>query len=69
MPGDAASSGTEVGGRFSTEVVQLLQLLAPHRAAAVLIAVAAQRAFAASCFSPAADLGDGQLHELLAEAR
>ena len=27
--------GTEVGGRFSTEVVQFLRLLAQHRAAAV----------------------------------
>ena len=84
--------GTEVGGRFSTEVVQFLRLLARHRAAAVprllrpaaitawvarwsgLLAVAAQRAFAASLLElpPAADLGDGpgpELHELLAEAR
>ena len=71
--------GTEVGGRFSTEVVQFLRLLARHRAAAVprrlrpaaitawvarwsgLLAVAAQRAFAASLLElpPAADLGDG----------
>ena len=84
--------GMEVGGKFSTEVVQFLRLPARHRAAAVprllhpaaitawvarwsgLLAVAAQRAFAASLLElpPAADLGDGpgpELHELLAEAR
>ena len=84
--------GVEIGGRFGTETVQLLRLLARHKATAVpaasrpaaitawvarwsgLLAVAAQRAFAASLFElpPAAELGEGpepELHELLAEAR
>ena len=84
--------GIEVGGRFGGEAVQLLRLLARHRAAAVprqlrpsaisawvtrwsgLLAVAAQRAFAASLLElpPAAELGEGtepDLHELLADAR
>ena len=84
--------GVEIGGRFGTETVQLLRLLARHKATAVpaasrpaaitawvarwsgLLAVAAQRAFAASLLElpPAAELGEGpepELHELLAEAR
>ena len=90
---DLVVVGTEVGGKFGTEVVQFLRLLARLRAAAVprllrlraaaitarvtrwsgLLAVAAQRALAASLLDlpPAADLGDGpgpELHELLAEA-
>ncbi|OLP83702.1 hypothetical protein AK812_SmicGene35526 [Symbiodinium microadriaticum] len=84
--------GVETGGRFGTETVQLLRLLARHKASAVpaasrpaaitgwvarwsgLLAVAAQRAFAASLLElpPAAELGEGpepELHELLAETR
>ena len=84
--------GIEVGDRFGGEAVQLLRLLARHRAAAVprllrpsavtawvtrwsgLLAVAAQRAFAASLLElpTAAELGDGpepDLPELLADAR
>ena len=84
--------GIEVGGRFGSEAVQLLRLLARHRAAAVprllrpsaitawvarwsgLLAVAAQRALAASLLElpPTAELGEGpepELHEVLADAR
>ena len=84
--------GLEVGGRFGAETVQLLRLLARHRAAAVpahlrpsatvawisrwfgLLAVASQRAFAASLLElpPAAELGEGplpELHEVLADSR
>ena len=84
--------GVETGGRFGTETVQLLRLLARHKASAVpaasrpaaitgwvarwsgLLAVAAQRAFAASLLElpPAAELGEGpepELHELLVETR
>ena len=84
--------GVEVGGRFGTEAVQFLRLLAGHRAASVpahlrsaavaswvarwsgLLAVAAQRAYAATPLElpPAAELGEGPmptLHEVLADAR
>ena len=84
--------GVEVGGRFGTEAVQFLRLLAGHRAASVpahlrpaavaswvarwsgLLAVAAQRAYAATLLElpPAAELGEGPmptLHEVLADAR
>ena len=84
--------GLEVGGRFGTEAVQLLRLLARHRASTVpaqfrpsaivawiarwsgLLAVASQRAFAASLLElpPAAELGEGplpELHEVLADSR
>ena len=84
--------GIETGGRFGTEAVQLLRLLARHRADSVpahlrpaaitswvarwsgLLAVAAQRAYAATLLElpPAAELGEGpmpDLHEVLADAR
>ena len=84
--------GLEVGGRFGTEAVQLLRLLARHRASTVpaqlrpsaivawiarwsgLLAVASQRAYAASLLElpPAAELGEGPLpglHEVLADSR
>ena len=84
--------GIETGGRFGTEAVQLLRLLASHRADSVpahlrpaaitswvarwsgLLAVAAQRAYAATLLElpPAAELGEGpmpDLHEVLADAR
>ena len=84
--------GVEAGGRFGTEAVQFLRLLAGHRAASVpahlrsaavaswvarwsgLLAVAAQRAYAATLLElpPAAELGEGPmptLHEVLADAR
>ena len=86
------NQGNDTGGRFGTEAVQLLRLLARHRADSVpahlrpatitscatrwsgLLAVAAQRAYAATLLElpPAAELGEGpmpDLHEVLADAR
>ncbi|OLQ08844.1 hypothetical protein AK812_SmicGene7597 [Symbiodinium microadriaticum] len=76
--------GIETGGRFGTEAVQLLRLLARHRADSVpahlrpaaitswvarwsgLLAVAAQRAYAATLLElpPAAELGEGPMPDL-----